>query len=99
MRSFLHRFSADKVLSAFFVLACVAVVVWMRLLPWSLPAAGALAETIFERQLREQIAPDIMRREPPDRWRDAVAAAVRARLKSDAGESAAARATLAADIK
>src|SRR5262249_32082200 len=54
---------------------------------------------IFERQLREQIAPDIMRREPPDRWRDAVAAAVRERLKSDAGEIAAARAKLAAEIK
>jgi dolichyl-diphosphooligosaccharide--protein glycosyltransferase len=99
MRSFLHRFSADTVLSAFFVLTCVAVVVWLRLLPWSLPAAGALAETILERQLREQIAPDIMRREPADRWRDAVAAAARDRLKNGGAEIAVARAKLASEIK
>ena len=99
MRFFPPRFSADRVSSAFFVLACVAVVVWIRLLPWSLPAAGPLAESILERQLREQVAPDIMRREPADRWRDAVAAAARERLKSGGPEIAAARAKLAAEIK
>ena len=99
MRFFPPRLSADKILSAFFVLACVAVVVWIRLLPWSLPAAGSLAETILERQLRGQIAPDIMRSEPADRWRDAIAAAVRGRLKSGGAEVAAARAKLASEIK
>src|ERR1051326_6959476 len=99
MRFFPPRFSADRVSSAFFVRAGVGSVFGPRVLPGSPPAAGPLAESILERQLREQVAPDIMRREPADRWRDAVAAAARERLKSGGPEIAAARAKLAAEIK
>ncbi len=88
-----------KLLSAVLALACVTTVVWLRLIPWSLPVAGMLAERFIEQRLRERLAPEIMRREPADRWRDSIAAAVRERLKSDAGEIAADRPKLASDIK
>ena len=72
-------------------LACVAVVVWMRAVPSSLPAAEGLADKMIERELRQRIAPQVVRQVPAEQARRAVDDAAREWIERNPKEVAAAR--------
>ena len=99
MPSFLRRISSEAGFSLMLALACVAVVVWMRAVPSSLPAAEGLADKMIERELRQRIAPQVVRQVPAEQARRAVDDAAREWIERNPKEVAAARVKLMAQIQ
>jgi dolichyl-diphosphooligosaccharide--protein glycosyltransferase len=79
----------------------MGVVLWIRTMPLSIPAAGDLAEQIVARNVREQIAPQVMRQVPgnEEEQKDYVEGAAREWIKRHQAEYDAARASIAAEVK
>jgi oligosaccharyl transferase STT3 subunit len=81
------------------VAAAMLIVLWIRTLPLTIPAAGDLAERIVARNVREQIAPQVMRQVPGEAWRNHVEDAAQEWIKRHQAEYDAARASVAAEVK
>jgi dolichyl-diphosphooligosaccharide--protein glycosyltransferase len=95
----LTNLGAEKLTRWAFVVGCMAVVLWIRTMPLSIPAADDLAERIVARKVREQIAPQVMRQVPGEKWQDYVEDAAREWIKRHQAEYDAARASVAAQVK
>jgi dolichyl-diphosphooligosaccharide--protein glycosyltransferase len=89
MRFLLTRVLSQDLVSVALALACIAIVAWIRALPSTLPAADGLAEKIAEKHVREQIAPEVMRRFPPEQWHDKLETELRERLAQNPAQLAA----------
>jgi hypothetical protein len=95
----LANLGAEKLTSWALVVGCMAVVLWIRTMPLSIPAADDLAESIVARKVREQIAPQVMRQVPGEKWKDYVEDTAREWIKRHRAEYDAARASVAAQVK
>lgn len=89
MRFLLTRVASQNLVSLVLALACVAIVAWIRALPSTLPAAAGLAEKIAEQNVREQIAPEVMRRFPPEQWQEKLEAGIQERRAQNPAQLAA----------
>src|SRR5258706_15378446 len=59
----------EQIFSGVLVLACMAAVFWIRMLPLSLPVTEELAEKIVGRDLRGQLARELEKKYPGGEWR------------------------------
>ncbi len=99
MRSILTKLSGERVVCCALVLACTAVVFWMRALPSSLPVAEELAEKIAWRQVRERLAAEQTNQSAGEEGRARVEEAARRWVENHRAEYEDAKASLAAQVK
>lgn len=99
MRSILTKFSGERAVCWALVLACTAVVLWVRALPSSLPAAEELTERMAWRKVRERLAAEQTNRPAGEEGKARVEEAAREWVENNRAEYDAAKASLTVQLK